>query len=517
MSDAGRDGTGPRWSVGRAALLVTGLGLVSTLLGFGRDVVIGAVFGAGSELDAYLVAQGLMNIVLGLVAGAMARSVVPVTAREAAAEPDGRCGGHRGFDVALTVTLVVLGLAGVLMAVLAGPVTAVLAPGFDAEQAALTATLTRVVLVATVLIAGTNLLAALAQSHGRFVWSALEGVPFNLVMIAAAGFLGPRYGVPALAVGFVVGSAARLLLQLPALRGLGRVRARWDLRDPAFREVARLAPPMLLGTAIVNLNTMVDRAVASTLDEGSITALSYGWRLVHLPETLVVTALLVPLYPALGAAAAHRAELRRLVGRGLSVAVTVLTPVCVVLAVAAGPAVSVAFGYGAFDDRAVSTTATTLLWFAPGLLALGFRQVVVRASYAVGDARSPVVVAVVAIVVNVVGDLLLAPVVGVAGIAAATTLSLVVAAVGNAWLLRRRHDAMPPVAGLLARAALLAAVSTGAALGVRSAAEQAPALLTGAAVAATVGVVYVLGLVLLRAPERSLPLEVLRTARRRRR
>jgi putative peptidoglycan lipid II flippase len=514
-----------RWSVPRAAALVAALTAGSTLLGLARDIVIAGVYGAGADLDAYLVAQGLMNIVLGLVAGAMAKAAVPAVAREAAAEAaegERSCRGHAGFDVALTMTLVVLGLASVVMALLAAPIVAVLAPGFSGAQAETAVQLTRIVLVATVLIAGTNLLAALAQAHGRFGWSALQGIPFNLVMIVAAAGFGPRYGIVALAVGFVAGSAARLVAQLPPLRSLGtRVRLRWQPRAPGFAEIVRLVPPLLLGSAIGNVNTLVDRAVGSTLTEGSITALSYGWRLVTLPETLLIASLMLPLYPAMGAAAGDPAQLRRLVGRGLSVAVTLLTPLCVALVVVAAPAVATAFGYGSFDGADVAATATAVAWYAPALLALGCREVVVQASYARGDARAPVTVAVVAMLVNVAGDLTLGLRFGVPGVAASTTLSLVVAAAANTWLLRRRHRAVAgrAVAGLALRAAGLAVTSALAGAGVRAALAAAapalhPAVVTGAVGLVVVGA-YALGLIVLRAPERALTVTALRAVRRR--
>lgn len=492
-----------RWSVANAAILVTGLTLISTLLGFIRDVVIAAVFGAGPELDAYLAAQGLMNIIVAFVAGAMARSAVPVTSREAAGEADG-CRGHRGFDTAFTITLLVLGVLGVLMAIFAAPVTAVIAPGFDGPQAELTAYLTRILLVATVLVAGTNLLAGLAQVHGRFGWSALEGVPFNIVMIAAAGLFGPRYGIVALAIGFVIGSAARLLIQLPPLRAARvRIRPRFAVSDPGFRAIARLVPAMLVGSAIGNVNTMVDRAVGSTLDDGAITALSYAWRLIDLPETLLVASLLVPLYPALGAAAADRAEVRRLVGRGLSLIVTVLTPLSVILVVAARPAVALVFGHGAFDTDAVSQTAAAMVWYVPALLALSCRQLIVRASYAIGDSRTPVTIALVAMVLNLIGNLVLAPIMGLAGIALATSISIGTAAVLNGWLLWRKHAAVAlrPLAGLVARAAGLGIVALAVGLGARHLTSGLPTVVVGAAVGGAVLTVYFLGLFMLRVPE----------------
>jgi len=114
---------------------------------------------------------------------------------------------------------------------------------------------------AAALVAATDILAAAAQSHGRFFHSGAQGVAFNLVMIAAAAAFGARYGIAAVAVGFVVASAARLAIQLPAVRRIGlRLRLRLDLRDADFREVLRLTPALLVGSAVVNVNTLVDRA-----------------------------------------------------------------------------------------------------------------------------------------------------------------------------------------------------------------------------------------------------------------
>ena len=323
-------GVKARSGIAQAAALVTGLTALSAILGFLRDVVIAGVFGAGAQLDAFLVAQGLMNLVLALIAGAMAKSTVPVLAAQISADGDSNKAAHT-LSVVLTVTLTILGLGSLIMALAAPLVVTVLAPGFKGEQADLAASLTRIVLIATVLISGTNLLAAAAEAHRRFFWSAIQGLPFNLIMIVAAVVFGPRYGVYALAVGFVVGSAARLLCQFVPIHALKlRLRASWDLKDPAFRSIAKLIPPLLVGSALGNANTMVDRAVGSMVGEGTISALSYAWRIISLGQTLLVASLLTALYPAFGAAAGTRdlTEMRRLVGRGLSTVATVLLPVC---------------------------------------------------------------------------------------------------------------------------------------------------------------------------------------------
>ena len=494
-------------------MLVAVLTIGSTVLGFLRDVVIGAVFGAGPSLDAYLVAQGVMNIVLGLISGAMARSITPVVARQSkACSAAGSCSGHRTVDVAVTVTMVVLGIAGLVMAIFAAPVVGVLAPGFGPEQTELAVLLTRVVLIATVLVSGTNLLAGVGHAHGRFGWAGAQGIPFNIVMIIAAAGFGPRFGVLALAVGFVVGSLARLVLQFLPLRSLGlRIAPSLDLRDPGFREIARMLPPLLLSSAITNVNQLVDRAVASTVADGAITALSYGWHVVNLPESVIVASLLVPLYPAIGAAGDDRAELRRLIRRGLQAVLAALAPIAAVLIVVAQPVVATLFGYGAFDGDAVDATATALRWYAAGLIALGMSTLFVRASHAVGDTVRPVITAIVAMSVNVVGDLWLGPLWGIRGIALATTASLAVAAALNGWWLIRRHDAvdLPDLLKVAGRLLLGAAVAIAVGFALDAVVPDWWPLLRGLAVGVPMLLAYLAVLRVIRAPELGLLTELL--------
>jgi putative peptidoglycan lipid II flippase len=515
--------------IARAATLVGVVTAGSMVLGLVRDMVVAAVFGAGAELDAFLVAQGLMNLVLGLLAGAVAKSAVPVLARDAATGETGRAG--RTVSVALSVTVVALGLASVVMWLAADAVVTVLAPGFAGAQQTLAVDLTRVVLVATVLVAGTNLLAAAAQAHHRFFWAAFQGVPFNLVMIAAAAVWGPRYGVVALAWGFVLGSAARLVFQLVPLREIGlRLRPSLVLGDAGAREIAVLVPPLLLASAVTNVNTLVDRAVGSGQGEGVITALSYGWRVVGLFETLLVASLVTALYPAMGAAAGEGVDrLRDLVRRSLAAVLVVLVPVTAVLLVAAAPLVALLFGRGDFDPAAVDLTATAVVWYAPAVLALAWREVVVRASYAAGDTRGPLWAAIVAMVVNVVGDLTLGRIYGVAGLAVSTTLSLVVAAGLATRLLRRRHAgvAVRGMVPVLLRTGVAGAVATAAGWGVvvavsaqlgpGAAQRSGPAALVLVGAAGAVAVAAFVGVLAgLRAPELWEGRRVLRRVLRRR-
>lgn len=452
--------------IARAAALLAMLAAVSQVLGFVRDAVIAAVYGAGSELDAYLVAQGLMNLVLALAAGAMAKSIVPPLSRSAADGDVSR--SNRTLQTTLTVTVGVLLAGSVVMWLAAEQVVALMAPGFDDATSRLAQDLTRIVLISTVFVAATNLLAAAAQAHGRFFHSGVQGIPFNLVMIAAAAWFGNEYGVQALAVGFVIGSAVRCAVQLPAVRACRlRLRPRLAVRDADFREVLHLAPPILLSTAVVSVNTLVDRAVGSTQGEGTIAALSFGWRIVTLVDSLLVVTVAAALYPAFSAvgAAERRHQMRALVDRSLAVMLVLLAPVVALLVVAAEPLVSLVFGRGDFDSAAVRLTSLAVVAYAVSAAGLGLRVIVTRAFFAVGDGRTPVVLAVATMGVNVVGDLTLGVAYGVPGLAASTSVSLILGAVGLAWLLARRHAgvSLGALGGTAVRVVVAATAAGGAA------------------------------------------------------
>lgn len=466
-------------------MLTAALTAAGAALGLGRDVVVAAVFGAGPAMDAFLVAQGLMNLVLGLVSGALAKAVVPVVAR-AGAE------GLVTVRAALGLSCVVLAAGGVAMWLGAPAVVAVLAPGFGPVTTALAVDLTRVVLVATVLVSATNLLAGAGQAVGRFAPAASQGVGFNVVMIASAALAGPVFGAHALAWGFVVGSAVRLLIQLPAFGWrLPLPSLRW--RDPGLAEVVRLVPALLVGSAASTVNTLVDRAVASTVSDGAIASVNFAARLVSTVDLVLVATVLAALYPKLALAArpGRLAELRGLVERGAGALVAVLVPVVVVVVLTAQPVVRLVFARGAFDDRAVAMTASVTAVLACGLPVLAVREVCARTAYAVGDGGIAVRSALVAVVVNVGGDVLLAPRFGVAGIAWATVAAGVAGAVVAVVGLHRRHGALPALTRPLLGVAAAGSVAAVAGLVARWLTGGVPDVVAVAVVGVVVLVSYV--------------------------
>jgi putative peptidoglycan lipid II flippase len=266
--------------------------------------------------------------------------------------------------------------------------------------------------------------------------------------------------------------------------------------------MAGLVPALLVGSAVGQVNTLVDRAVGSSVGEGAIAALSYGWHVVGLADTLVVVTVGTTLYPALAAAArpGRSGDLQDLVRRSCGVLLVLVTPVAVVLAVAAEPVVGLLLGRGAFDAEAVQLTALAVTAYSAGLLGLALREPATRAFYALGNSRTPVLLALVGMAVNVVGDLTLGVRYGVLGLAASTSASLLLVAVLTLWRLGRAVEGLS-LGGVRRCCAQVAVAAVLAAVPAWAVSRTGDGVLTVVATAATCLVVYLPALRLLRCAE----------------
>lgn len=398
--------------------------LASKLLGFGRDAVFAAVFGAGREIDAFLVAQSVPNIAITLLSSAVATASIPVLTGLIANSQHERAA--RTFGALITLSTSVVAVACLGMALIAEELVALLAPGFDQPQIEFTAHLTRILLAAGAFVAATSLLSAFLQAHGRFALTALVGIPFNLVMIAAALVFGDSGGVASIAVGFVIGSALRVLVLLPGLRSLDlRWRPILGRDDEHLRSVLRLVPALVVGYAIADVNGLVDRLVGSQQETGTISALNYAYRLVRLPYALIVVALVQALYPSFGGAVAteDRARFGELVTKGLQVMTIALAPVSVLLFVLREPVIDFVYGRGSFDESDTALTSAALAGYSFGLITLALREVVSRGLFSLRDTRTPTLIALIGMVANGIGDIVLGRALGAFGLALTTTLS----------------------------------------------------------------------------------------------
>jgi putative peptidoglycan lipid II flippase len=285
------------------------------------------------------------------------------------------------------------------------------------------------------------------NSLNRFFIPSLSPAMFNVATIVCVIGLVPvmpRFGMPgimAMAIATLLGGAGQIALQWPLLRKEGfRYRPIVDFRDPALREVLRLMIPGTLGLAAVQINVVVNTYLAASQPEGAVSWLMYAFRLMYLPIGLFGVSVATAALPQIArhSAADDLASIRRTISSAIRMMLMLNMPATIGLIVLADPVVSLIFERGAFSASDTQATAAALMFYAPGLIGYSAVKIASPTFYSLGDSRTPVVVSVAAVAVNLSLNLALVRVLGFRGLALGTAIAALFNAIALLWLLRRR-------------------------------------------------------------------------------
>jgi putative peptidoglycan lipid II flippase len=422
--------------------------MTSRILGVVREQVLAALFGAGNAMDAYNVAFRIPNLVRDLFAeGAMSSAFVPTFTRHLTTEGKEsawRLGNYvvNGLIV-ITTGLVILGI------VFADPLVSLFASAYRSVPGKfeLTVFLTRLMLPFLTFVALAAAFMGMLNSLHRFFIPALSPAMFNVAMIACALVLVPfmpSLGLPAIAavaIGSLVGGGAQLALQWPALRREGfRHRPILDWHDRSLRRVLVLMGPGTLGLAATQINVFVNTVLATGEGTGAVSWLNYAFRLMYLPIGLFGVSIATATLPAVSRHAARRDEgaAAHSVADGLSLMLMLNVPATVGLVVLATPIVRVIFERSAFTPADTAATAAALQFYAIGLVGYSIVRIASPVFYALGQSRTPVIVSVTTVVLNVLLNVSLVRVMGYRGLALGTSIAALVNAALLLFFLRRR-------------------------------------------------------------------------------
>ncbi len=390
-----------------AALVVSAGFLGSRLLGLLRSVIIAQAFGTSPELDAYWVAFRLPDLVFQLLAGAtLASAFIPVFARMHA--EGGEEAAWRLASSVLNLVLIATIIFGSLAFIFAPVIVPWMAPGLgedtgqEAELTSLAVDLTRIMLLSPILFAVSGMFMGILNARRHFITPALAPMFYNLSIIVAALI---STDVKVLAVGVVAGALLHLAVQLPDLKSAGMVyHFAADWKDRSVREVGVLMAPRVLGLAAAQINFyFVAIFFASRLESGAISAVNFAWLIVMTPLGVVGMAISTAAFPTLAEQAARgdRAFATTIAG-ALRLIMFLSLPIAAALVVLAKPIVAVLLQRGAFDVDSTDLTSQALIFYGVGVAAHGGIEILSRGFYAAGDTKTPVAIAVLTMLVNLV-------------------------------------------------------------------------------------------------------------------
>jgi len=434
-------------SMARTVGAVSGSTALSRVFGLVREQVMAYYFGAGIATDAFVAAFRIPNLLRDMFAeGALSSAFVPVFKQKLVKET--KAEAFRLANIVTTAILLVVGFI-VLIGLIAAPlIVLITANGFSSDLVKfnLTIDMTRIMMVFLLLVSLSALVMGMLNSFGRFTIPAVSPAFFNLGTIITVIVMYKWFDQPAytLAIGVVIGGLAQLGVQLPALFKTGyRFKFDFNLLDEGMKKILRLFTPMIIGLSAGRINILVSTLWASFLMDGSLSYLNYSFRLMHFPLGVFAVALGTVALPKVSELVAQgdSENLNRTFYQAINFNFFVVIPAAVFLALQSTEISRLIYQWGAFSEIDTQNTALALRHYSYGLIGFAAVRVIVPFYYAFGDAKLPMRVSIITVVVNILLYYPLVKKLDFAGLAAATSIAgLLNAAALYAFLSSRGVD-----------------------------------------------------------------------------
>jgi putative peptidoglycan lipid II flippase len=444
--------------------------IASRILGLAREQVMAYYFGAGDANDAFRVASRLPNLIRDLFAeGAMSAAFVPTFTRVVSVH--GRERSWRLANSMINALLIITGLIALLGILFAGPLVRFYAPQFAEVpgKIELTTYLARIVFPFLTLVAVAAVMMGMLNSLGHFFVPALSPAMFNVAGIGMALTLIPfadQLGVQPItivAIATLVGGIGQLAIQWPPLRREGfRYRPVLDFKDEGLRRALLLMGPGTLGMAATQINVFVNTQLATGQGTGAVSWLDFAFRLMYLPIGLFGVSIATAATPVISRMVAEQnyGQIRSTLAQGLGLMFFLNLPATIGLMVLARPIIAVIFEHGEFTPSDTVATAAALQLYAIGLIGYSVVRIISPTFYAIGRSRVPVTVSALSVVVNVAINVTLVGYIGYRGLALGTSITAIINASVQLWLLRRELHGIEGarIATSFARVAIASAV-----------------------------------------------------------
>jgi putative peptidoglycan lipid II flippase len=404
-----------------SVILVVTLTL-SNVLGMLRDHFLARSIPT-SELDIYFAAFRIPDLIFNfLILGAISSAFIPVFCEFIAQKKLDE--GFRVTNVLLNLAMGTLIACAIVLFFVMPYLTPFVVPHFDVEKMKRVTELSRLLMITPIFFAVSYILSGVLNSFKRFLAYSTAPLVYNLSIIAGAIFIAPRYGILGVVYFVIIGAALHALVQLPTAYHLGfRYRLIADIKNEAVRRIVQLMLPRTVGMGVNQIMLIVYTAIASALTTGSISAFNFANNIQTMPVVVFGTSFATAVFPTLTTVAAQKDYklFSFYLSRSVRTIAFILIPISLFFILLRAQIIRLILGSGQFEWSDTKLTALTLGYFSLSLIAQGLVPLLARAFYAVKNTRTPMYISIVTVIVSVVLGYVLAPAMGVPGLALAFT------------------------------------------------------------------------------------------------
>lgn len=409
--------------VAKAAASLMVVTMIAKILGFGRELVLASSYGTSAYSDAYLAALNIPNVIFSVIGVGLTTTFIPIyyDVFKELGEIEANKFTNNIFNI-VTIICIVIAIIGYIFA---EQIVKVFAIGFTGNTFQLAVDFTRIFIIGIVFIGFSNIMTSYLQIKENFIVPGFITVPCNLIIIISI-LLSLKYGVYVMAYGTLIGTISQFLVQVPFVYKKGfKFKMYINLKDEYIKRMLVLVCPVLIGVAVNQINVMVDKTIASTLVEGSISALNYSNRLNLFVTGLFISSIAVVIYPMLSKLSSENDQEKFIesIVKSINSIILLVVPISVGAIILANPIVRLLFQRGAFDEVATQMTSIALVFYSLGMIAFGLRDILGKVFYSIQDTKTPMVNGIISMILNIILNLILVKFMGHSGLAFATSIS----------------------------------------------------------------------------------------------
>lgn len=440
--------------------------LMSKVLGFFRDILIAYKFGSGLETDAYFVANIACSFIIVTLGAALTTTLIPIFSEMYVGKYiryitnndnllmyifkknsmnfsgnknkiqyisketlSNNKNNTRYMNNILNTTIIFAAIFSVITYVFSPILIKILAKGFTGDQYYLAVKLSRIGAPMIIFMACTSVFSGFLKGNEKFSATAAAGIPFNMVYILFLLFFSKNYGITGLMVASIIAAFTQLIIQIPSAHNLKySYKFTINIKDKKLKNTFHLIVPIVLGSMINKINTIVDKTLASQLIQGSISALNYANRLISLILNVFIMAITAVIFPVLSREFSKQNidGAKRILSKGINIILIITIPATIGIIILAFPITRLLFERGAFDSSATNMTALALIFYSIALVSGGLRDILNKFFYSFKDTKTPMINGAFAVGVNIVLNLVLVKYMAHVGLALATSIAEII-------------------------------------------------------------------------------------------
>lgn len=425
----------------KTVMIFTILSGIAKIIAFARELLLAYCFGASIISDVYLVSMTLPVTLFGFISSGITSGYIPIYSTVI-----GKKGKAQGIDftnkVLNTLILVCLFFIGIYY-FFSEIIVKLLASGFDAKTRELAINFTNISIWAIVLTCITTVFMAFLQINNKIEITALVSVPLNIGIAVSIAIAYSTKLLIILPIGYVIACFVQMLFLTLFVHKEGfAFQLTLGIKEEYLRQFYKTLWLLTVGSSAYQINLLIDRTLATTIATGGLSIFEYGSRINDLIMGMSIIPICTALFPKMSQCAGNMGDFKEKVNEAIVFFIQTMLPISALVMVYSRSIVKIIYYRGAFDKKSLDLTTEVVFFYGIGLLAFALRELFSKAFYALSDTKTPLYNTTIGIVVNIVLNIVLSKIIGIGGLAFATSISAIITAAMLFKALDKRTDGL---------------------------------------------------------------------------